>query len=98
VSGNAAYACQAQDGGTVVSEGHNLVQDDSCAPVESDLVGVDPLLEPLARNGGPTATHALIGGSPAVDAAGSESAPATDQRGVARPVGAGPDMGAFELD
>jgi beta-glucanase (GH16 family) len=98
VSGNAAYACQAQDGGTVVSAGHNLVQDESCAPVASDLVGADPLLGPLADNGGPTATHALLADSPAVDAAGAESAPATDQRGVSRPVGAGPDIGAVERE
>lgn len=98
VSGNTAYACQAQDGGTVVSEGHNLVQDESCSRVASDLVGVDPKLGPLAANGGPTATHALLAGSPVVDAATAASAPATDQRGVARPVGAGPDIGAFELE
>lgn len=98
VSGNAAYACQAQDGGTVVSGGHNLVQDGSCSPVGSDLVGIDPMLGPLAANGGPTTTHALLAGSPAVDAAGAGSAPATDQRRVARPVGAGPDIGAFELE
>jgi beta-glucanase (GH16 family) len=98
VSGNAAYACQAQDGGTVLSAGHNLVQDGSCSPVASDLVGVNPLLGPLADNGGPTATHALLTDSPAVDGAGAESAPATDQRGVARPVGAGPDIGAFEQE
>ncbi|HEX6246878.1 MAG TPA: family 16 glycosylhydrolase, partial [Nocardioidaceae bacterium] len=98
VSGNAAYACQAQDGGTVVSAGHNLVQDGSCSPVASDLVGMDPLLGPLADNGGPTATHALLAGSPAVDGAAVGSAPATDQRGVVRPVGAGPDIGAFEQE
>lgn len=98
VSGNRAYACQAQDGGTIVSGGHNLVQDSSCSPVTSDLVGSDPLLGPLQANGGPTATHALLAGSPAVDRAGTESAPATDQRGAPRPVGAGPDIGAFEQE
>lgn len=98
VSGNTAYACQAQDGGTVVSAGHNLVQDDSCAPAATDLLRVDPLLGPLRDNGGPTATHALLGSSPAVDAADAGAAPATDQRGVARPVGAGPDIGAVERE
>lgn len=98
VSGNTAYACQAQDGGSVVSGGHNLLQDGSCSPVAGDLVGVDPLLGPLADNGGPTQTHTLLAGSPAVDAAGAASAPATDQRGVARPVGAGPDIGAVERE
>ncbi|MGH9895384.1 MAG: choice-of-anchor Q domain-containing protein [bacterium] len=42
----------------------------------------------LADNNGPTETHALIAGSPAIDAAGPDCPPpATDQRGVARPQG-----------
>ena len=45
---------------------------------------------------GNTATHALMTGSPAVDAA--SNGPATDQRGVARPQGSGFDIGAFELE
>ena len=56
----------------------------------------DPLLGALADNGGPTRTHALLTGSAAVNAGTSTDAPATDQRGVARPQGAGVDIGAFE--
>ena len=59
--------------------------------------GVDPLLGPLASNGGPTQTHALLSASPALDAGTAVGAPATDQRGVVRPQGAGVDIGAFEL-
>ena len=59
-----------------------------------DLVGVDPLIGPLADNGGPTLTHALLAGSPAIDAAGMCSG--TDQRGVTRPQGAACDIGAYE--
>ncbi|WP_223847121.1 T9SS type A sorting domain-containing protein [Hymenobacter montanus] len=55
---------------------------------------VDPLLSPLANNGGPTQTMALRAGSPAIDAGGS-SCPATDQRGLVR-VGAC-DIGAYEF-
>ena len=58
----------------------------------------DPLLGPLADNGGPTKTHALLSGSPAVDA-GMTFAPSvisTDQRGVARPQGVSFDIGAYE--
>ncbi len=55
----------------------------------------------LMDNGGPTDTHALVTGSPAIDAYppdGSGScAVATDQRGVVRPQGAACDIGAFEL-
>jgi hypothetical protein len=56
----------------------------------------DPKLGPLADNGGPTLTMALLPGSPAIDAADPAVAPATDQRGIARPVGPAPDIGAFE--
>ena len=63
---------------------------------------IDPLLAPLADNGGPTETHALLVGSPAIDAgdptavAGVDNTPEFDQRGQPR-VGAGRlDIGAFE--
>jgi hypothetical protein len=50
----------------------------------------------LADNGGPTWTHALVLGSPAIDAAG-DSGLATDQRGVPRLQGGVDDIGAYEL-
>jgi hypothetical protein len=49
----------------------------------------------LAMNGGPTPTHELLFGSPAIDAAGPNG-PVTDQRGVSRPQGPLCDIGAFE--
>ena len=58
----------------------------------------DPLLGPLQDNGGFTQTMALGPGSPAIDAADDSVCPATDQRGVPRPQGAGCDMGAFEVE
>jgi hypothetical protein len=61
----------------------------------------NPLLGALANNGGPTQTFALLTGSPAIDGVTStppNSAPSTDQRGVARPQGPLYDIGAFELD
>ncbi len=65
---------------------------------------IDPLLGPLADNGGPTPTHALLTGSPAIDAgdpalvAGAAGTPEFDQRGAAytRVAGERVDMGAFE--
>lgn len=96
VAGNTAYACQAQDGGTIISTGVNLAQDGSCAPTSDDIVGADPALGPLADNGGPTSTHLPLDGSPAVDGAENASSPQTDQRGVARPAGAGADIGSVE--
>jgi hypothetical protein len=56
---------------------------------------IDPLLGPLADNGGPTLTHALLSGSPAIDAGTSDGAPPTDQRGVPRDNP--PDIGAYEV-
>ncbi|HEX3123163.1 MAG TPA: choice-of-anchor Q domain-containing protein, partial [Rhodanobacteraceae bacterium] len=57
-----------------------------------------PLLLPLAANGGPTLTHGLAPGSPAVDAGNNSSALASDQRGAGFPrvLGAAADIGAFE--
>src|SRR5262249_17655867 len=60
-----------------------------------DLVGANPLLGPLADNGGPTQTRALLAGSPAIDAAGACSG--ADQRGVTRPQGAACDIAAYEF-
>ena len=63
----------------------------------SGTLHVDPLLLPLADNGGPTLTHALAPGSPAIDAGNNSAQLATDQRGFARVVGPGADIGAFEV-
>jgi hypothetical protein len=76
---------------------HNLIQTPVTGTGTNSLTNTltgDPLLGPLADNGGPTLTHALLPGSPAIDAANAEAALALDQRGVGR-VGA-PDLGAFE--
>jgi hypothetical protein len=61
---------------------------------------IDPKLAPLADNGGPTFTHALLPGSPAIDAGDPGSSFSVDQRGVARPIAAGglPDIGAYEAN
>ena len=63
-----------------------------------NLVGVDPLLGPLASNGGPSRTHALLAGSPAINAGSNPKALTTDQRGAGFPrvSGAAADMGAYE--
>jgi len=80
---------------------HNIVI--SIGPdvtLPGDTIAQDPMLLPLAYNGGPTQTHALDPASPAIDA-GSNPLPLTnDQRGNGFPrvLGAAPDIGAFELD
>ncbi len=79
-----------------IVSGINLDSDDTCGLGSFDRRGVDPLLEPLADNGGPTLTHGLMVGSPAVDAAPCIGIVPTDQRGVLRPQGSGCDIGAYE--
>ena len=99
ITGNQWYACEKFASGTVgnvVSGGDNVIQDDSCNPAASDVIIWDALIGSLADNGGPTQTHALLSGSPAIDAANSAFCPTTDQRGVARPQGTQCDIGAYE--
>lgn len=52
--------------------------------IGTNLVDVDPLLGPLADNGGPTLTHSPSPGSPAIDSGDNANAAATDQRGSVR--------------
>ena len=87
--------------GLVTSLGNNLDGPSTCGFAGAgDLHVPDPLLGPLADNGGPTPTEALLLGSPAIDA-GSGDCPGTDQRGTARPMdGDGVavcDIGAYEV-
>jgi hypothetical protein len=94
IAGGAGPACA----GTVAqinpsSGSHNVVDDSSCAlGGTGDRENVDPMLGSLTNNGGPTNTHALLGGSPAIDA--GDGCAATDQRGAARSGAC--DIGAFE--
>jgi hypothetical protein len=80
----------------VTYEGLNISDDASCGSGAGVLVA-DPVLGPLADNGGPTATHALAQTSPAIDAATACNV-TIDQRYIARPQGAACDVGAVEFD
>jgi hypothetical protein len=83
--------------GTITDAGHNLSSDGSCAFTNTgSLNNTEPKLAPLADNGGPTLTMALLPGSPAIDAGDATVAPPTDQRGHPRPVGSAADIGAYE--
>lgn len=86
-----------------VFEGPNLIGNAASANITDNgfttLIGtaanpIDPLLAPLADNGGSTPTHALLSGSPAIDAGLNIDAPANDQRGAIRPVDGDGDMTA----
>jgi hypothetical protein len=83
--------------GTVVDLGYNISSDNTCTFTNTgSLNSTDPKLGPLANNGGPTLTLALLPGSPAIDAGNTSLAPSTDQRGFPRPAGMAADIGAFE--
>jgi hypothetical protein len=80
--------------GVVTSSGYNLSSDNGSGLLgPSDLINTDPKLGPLQDNGGPTFTHALLSGSPAIDQAPFDRQ--GDQRGYPR-IGYG-DIGAFEF-
>jgi hypothetical protein len=83
--------------GAIVSKGHNLFSDSPFGALNpTDLTDTNPLLGPLADNGGPTQTMALLPGSLAIDAGVAVPGVSTDQRGVPRPQGRAPDIGSFE--
>jgi hypothetical protein len=91
-------------GAPFTSAGHNLDSDGTCGfGSAGDLSSVGPVIEPLAENGGATATHLIRGGSPAIDAGDDTPCPAVDQRSFTRPWDANGDgaarcdIGAVEL-
>lgn len=85
--------------GQFISRGFNLDSDRTCGlDQSSDLPGVNPLLGPLQDNGGSTATHLPMVGSPAIDAGDAIHAPPRDQRGVTRPQGPASDIGSVEVE
>jgi predicted outer membrane repeat protein len=93
-TGTAPANCVSLD---IVSLGNNIeFPGTSCG-----FSSIDPLLGPLANNGGPTFTHALMPASPAIDAGDDATClaspvSAVDQRGTIRPLDAHCDVGAFE--
>jgi len=98
---NALDDCAQNGEGTITSLGYNLVErNDGCVfGGAGHITGQDPLLGALQDNGGPTRTHALLVGSPAIDA-GTPALPmfSYDQRGAGFPrvIFGRVDIGAFE--
>ena len=91
------------DFGTVTSYGYNVSSDDGGGYLNGtgDQINTDPMLGPLQNNGGPTFTHALLKGSPAIDAGDPNFTPPPDydQRGpdFLRVRNDRIDVGSFEV-
>src|SRR6185295_11246107 len=108
IAGNSSPAGPDASGANLSSQDYNLIGNTSGAQIGGltthNITNVNALLGPLANNGGPTFTHELLFGSPAIDAGNSPLA--ADQRGQPRPIdhtnlpnavgGNGSDIGAFE--
>lgn len=96
--------------GLYASQGFNVVQTAAAATglTMNDITGSSALLTPIGNYGGFSFTHALLSGSPAIDAGDNcvidlscatrnpPAAVSTDQRGAMRPFGAAVDIGSFE--
>ncbi|HEX5038384.1 MAG TPA: choice-of-anchor Q domain-containing protein [bacterium] len=95
---------------TITSQGYNLLRSGlggcgSSFNQTGDIIGLDPILAPLADNGGPTLTHriadvasnAFDGGDPAGCKDDNGTVLTTDQRGFPRTVGVSCDKGAYEV-
>jgi len=90
-------------GAQFVSQGYNLSNDNGSGYLNhsGDQINTDPVLGPLQDNGGPTFTHALLPGSPAIDTGDPNFTPPPfyDQRGLGYPrvVSGRIDKGSFEV-
>ena len=103
LAGNTAAGVPASCGGPAglyPNANFNVASDSSCPLAgTANLLGTDPLLAPLAANGGPTRTMGLYDTSPAIDRVPMGSCPIVspvDQRSQPRPLGGACDAGAFE--
>ena len=89
--------------GTAMSLGYNISTDDGGGNLTGpgDQINTDPMLGPLQNNGGPTLTHALLPGSPAINAGNPNFTPppSYDQRGspFVRVFNGRIDIGSFEV-
>ena len=101
LAGNGPHECYVR-GDATTSGTANLITDNSAnsrgdSPCPAATQTTDPQLQPLDDNGGRTPTMKIPVTSPAVNHADAATSEPDDQRGVLRPQGAGPDVGAYEI-
>jgi hypothetical protein len=86
--------------GPIKDGGYNLLSDLSIKfkRTSTSRGNIDPRLESLADNGGPTETMELLEDSAAIDAGSPDFILPTDQRGALRPSGYAGDIGAYEFE
>ncbi|MDH5727818.1 MAG: CSLREA domain-containing protein [Gammaproteobacteria bacterium] len=85
-------------GALINSQNYNLASDSSCGfDAANDQQAIALMLASLSQNSGDTASHALLAGSPAIDAIDSVDCASMDQRFYQRMSGQC-DVGAFELN
>jgi hypothetical protein len=87
--------------GSITNGGNNIEDGTTCGWLfnNGSKSDTNPWLGPLADNGGPTLTMALLAGSPAINGVifnTPNRCPPTDQRGATRPIGPRCDIGAYE--
>src|SRR6478672_7939018 len=91
------------NGGSFITHGYNVCSDNGSGFLNGpgDQINTDPMLGPLQNNGGPTFTHELLTGSPAIDAGDPNFTPPPfyDQRGTpfVRVFNGRIDIGSFEV-
>lgn len=85
--------------GVTITGANNLIVAANGIALPPDTLDAAPLLGSLQNNGGPTRTHALLEGSPAIDAGNNAANLDFDQRGegFVRMAGVSADIGAFEV-
>ncbi|MDG2991576.1 filamentous hemagglutinin N-terminal domain-containing protein [Candidatus Synechococcus calcipolaris G9] len=115
ISGNTApTGPEINNNGTLNLTGNNLVGQNNTLGISGTIssgienvnyfapsVPTSQIIGPLANNGGPTQTHLLVFGSPAINAGVNASVPGTvttDQRGATRIVNGIVDLGAVEVN
>jgi hypothetical protein len=101
IANNQSNAGSPNCSGPITSLGHNLISSTSGCTITAtagDKFNVAANIGSLANNGGFTQTHALLAGSPAINAGSNSACPAEDQRGVIHQQAGICDIGAYELE